>query len=125
MLSQSGQLLCHCDERKLAWYVAKGLAVQVSDEPPTIQLLFEHKTTDQQQGEGHGQCSAASSRAGPRSWPPCRQYVGQADRQGGGGDRRPWCSILFVGCHIPAVLLCAGTYTAFGLTSLHVAAGSL
>ncbi|KAG2495263.1 hypothetical protein HYH03_006536 [Edaphochlamys debaryana] len=50
MLSRDGALLCFCDTRKIAWYLARGLAVQVCEEPPTIQLLFEHTTTDQQLG---------------------------------------------------------------------------
>ncbi|GIL77185.1 hypothetical protein Vretimale_3160 [Volvox reticuliferus] len=50
MLSREGQLLCFCDTRKLNWYLGKGLAVQVCEDPPTIQLLFEHQNTDQQTG---------------------------------------------------------------------------
>ncbi|GLI59187.1 hypothetical protein VaNZ11_001019 [Volvox africanus] len=50
MLSREGQLLCFCDTRKLNWYLGKGLAVQVCEDPPTIQLLFEHQSTDQQTG---------------------------------------------------------------------------
>eukprot|EP00884_Botryococcus_braunii_P003253 jgi/Botrbrau1/12929/Bobra.92_1s0009.1 len=50
MLSRNGDLLCYCDLKKLQWYEGKGLAVRVSDSPPTIQLLFEHKTGDQDSG---------------------------------------------------------------------------
>ncbi|KXZ46857.1 hypothetical protein GPECTOR_40g591 [Gonium pectorale] len=50
MLSREGALLCYCDTRKLGWYLARGLAVQVCEDPPTIQLLFEHQNTDQQTG---------------------------------------------------------------------------
>lgn len=51
MLSVSGALLCHCDRRKLEWYTRKGLAKRVADDPPTIQLLFEHQNIDQDTGE--------------------------------------------------------------------------
>jgi cation-transporting P-type ATPase D len=50
MLSTSGELLCFCDMRKLQWYVDRGLAERVLQEPPTIRLLFEHKNADQQVG---------------------------------------------------------------------------
>lgn len=50
MLARDGSLLCHCDSRKAQWYLAKGLADRVSDNPLTIQLRFEHKTGDQEQG---------------------------------------------------------------------------
>jgi hypothetical protein len=48
MLSTTGELLCFCDMRKLQWYVDRGLAERVLEEPPTIRLLFEHKNADQQ-----------------------------------------------------------------------------
>jgi cation-transporting P-type ATPase D len=50
MLSQSGELLCYCDGKKLAWYLERGIAEKVAEEPPTIRLLFEHKSADQQAG---------------------------------------------------------------------------
>lgn len=50
MLSQTGELLCYCDTRKLQWYVDKGLADKVCGDPPTIRLKFEHKSADQQAG---------------------------------------------------------------------------
>ena len=36
MLSHMGELLCHCDLKKLEWYEAKGIATRVSDNPPTV-----------------------------------------------------------------------------------------
>jgi hypothetical protein len=48
MLSTAGDLLCYCDARKLNWYLDKGLAELVQEDPPTIRLLFEHKNADQQ-----------------------------------------------------------------------------
>lgn len=48
MLAITGELLCYCDARKLHWYLDKGLAELVTEEPPTIRLLFEHKNADQQ-----------------------------------------------------------------------------
>jgi len=48
MLSTTGDLLCYCDARKLHWYLDKGLAELVLEDPPTIRLLFEHKNADQQ-----------------------------------------------------------------------------
>jgi cation-transporting P-type ATPase D len=48
MLSTTGELLCFCDMRKLQWYVDRGLAERVLQDPPTIRLLFEHKNADQQ-----------------------------------------------------------------------------
>eukprot|EP00271_Cylindrocystis_brebissonii_P017801 TRINITY_DN4772_c0_g2_i1.p1 TRINITY_DN4772_c0_g2~~TRINITY_DN4772_c0_g2_i1.p1 ORF type:complete len:969 (+),score=144.85 TRINITY_DN4772_c0_g2_i1:140-2908(+) len=38
-----GRLLCFCDKKKLQWYVSRGLAEYLSDEPPSIRLLFEPK----------------------------------------------------------------------------------
>lgn len=48
MLATTGDLLCYCDARKLQWYLDKGLAELVQEDPPTIRLLFEHKNADQQ-----------------------------------------------------------------------------
>lgn len=39
--SPDGQLLCTCDVKKAKWYIDKGLGEQVSDDPVTVQLLFE------------------------------------------------------------------------------------
>lgn len=50
MLSQDGTLLCHCDQKKLRWYLNKGIAEEVSTEPPTIRLLFQHANADQTTG---------------------------------------------------------------------------
>ncbi|GAB4817041.1 hypothetical protein N2152v2_004087 [Parachlorella kessleri] len=50
MLSAAGEMLCHTDRKKLEWYLAKGIAVKVSDDPLTVQLTFQHKTTDQARG---------------------------------------------------------------------------
>lgn len=47
MLSKDGELLCHCDLRKLEWYCNKGIAERISEDPPTIRLLFDHKNTDE------------------------------------------------------------------------------
>lgn len=44
---QEGELLCHCDKKKMLWYVKKGLADRVEGEENTIQLRFQHKTSDQ------------------------------------------------------------------------------
>eukprot|EP00095_Tigriopus_kingsejongensis_P011431 maker-scaffold222_size251774-snap-gene-0.18 protein:Tk11431 transcript:maker-scaffold222_size251774-snap-gene-0.18-mRNA-1 annotation:"exonuclease 3 -5 domain-containing protein 2-like isoform x2" len=41
LLAPDGQPLCVCDTKKAAWYVKKGLATQISEEPFTVQLLFE------------------------------------------------------------------------------------
>lgn len=54
MLSTTGELLCFCDMRKLQWYIDKGLAEKVEEDPPTIRLLFEHKNADQQVGSSEG-----------------------------------------------------------------------
>eukprot|EP01022_Parablepharisma_sp_SALTPOND_P023093 TRINITY_DN47_c0_g1_i12.p1 TRINITY_DN47_c0_g1~~TRINITY_DN47_c0_g1_i12.p1 ORF type:complete len:756 (+),score=63.77 TRINITY_DN47_c0_g1_i12:10514-12781(+) len=35
-----GELLCHCDQKKVLWYVGKGLAQVVSEDPLTAKLLF-------------------------------------------------------------------------------------
>ncbi|GMH33336.1 hypothetical protein BSKO_01170 [Bryopsis sp. KO-2023] len=50
MLSVDGDLLCYCDRRRLDWYLKKGLANKISDEPYTIQLLFQHRLTDELNG---------------------------------------------------------------------------
>eukprot|EP00892_Ulva_mutabilis_P004069 jgi/Ulvmu1/2033/UM120_0029.1 len=52
MLAQDGSELAACDLKKICWYVAKGLAEWVpghgrNSQQPTIQLNFQHKTTDQ------------------------------------------------------------------------------
>lgn len=36
-----GELLCTCDTKKAKWYVNKGLAVKISDDPYTVRLKFE------------------------------------------------------------------------------------
>lgn len=36
-----GELLCTCDTKKAQWYVEKGLAVKISDDPYTVRLNFE------------------------------------------------------------------------------------
>ncbi|ONK75540.1 uncharacterized protein A4U43_C03F17970 [Asparagus officinalis] len=41
--ANDGRLLCYCDRRKLEWYVRRGLAKLVEDDPPAIMLLFEPK----------------------------------------------------------------------------------
>ena len=58
--------LCAPDRKKLLWYVGKGLAVQVCEEPLTVQLTFQHKTNDQQQGTAGG-----GQRGRPASFPEC------------------------------------------------------
>ena len=50
MYSKENELLCHCDRKKAEWYIGKGLADRISDEPLTIRLRFSHKTTDQSAG---------------------------------------------------------------------------
>ncbi|KAL5021969.1 hypothetical protein ScPMuIL_001124 [Solemya velum] len=41
LLAPDGQLLCTCDVRKVEWYIYKGLAEKVCDDPVTIKLKFE------------------------------------------------------------------------------------
>ncbi|XP_059620765.1 exonuclease 3'-5' domain-containing protein 2 [Phlebotomus argentipes] len=41
MQAPDGELLCTMDVRKADWYIAKGLAVLVKQEPYTVQLTFE------------------------------------------------------------------------------------
>ncbi|KAF7995039.1 hypothetical protein HCN44_004511 [Aphidius gifuensis] len=36
-----GETLCSCDRKKAEWYIAKGLAVKVNDDPFTVRLNFE------------------------------------------------------------------------------------
>lgn len=38
-----GRLLCYCDRKKLEWYVNKGLAEYIDEDPPGVKLLFEPK----------------------------------------------------------------------------------
>ncbi|MCO5599117.1 hypothetical protein L7F22_053217 [Adiantum nelumboides] len=38
-----GGLLCFCDRKKLDWYVQRGLAEFMDEDPPAIRLLFEPK----------------------------------------------------------------------------------
>lgn len=46
IMAENGAPLCFCDRRKLDWYVERGLAERISEEPPTVRLLFEHKNAD-------------------------------------------------------------------------------
>lgn len=41
MEAPDGELLCTCDRSKAEWYVSKGLAKLLTDEPYTIRLTFE------------------------------------------------------------------------------------
>ncbi|XP_062566584.1 exonuclease 3'-5' domain-containing protein 2-like isoform X1 [Saccostrea cucullata] len=41
LLAPDGEQLCTCDIRKAEWYIEKGLAEKVSDEPLTVKLNFE------------------------------------------------------------------------------------
>ncbi len=50
MLGLDGALLAHTDAKRLRWYVAKGLADLVCDDPLTVRLRFVHKDEDQQRG---------------------------------------------------------------------------
>jgi cation-transporting P-type ATPase D len=55
MLSETGELLCYCDVKKVKWYLEKNLAEQVNpknEEPRVIKLLFQHRETDQQTEDG-------------------------------------------------------------------------
>ncbi|PRP79199.1 hypothetical protein PROFUN_13079 [Planoprotostelium fungivorum] len=47
MVSLTGEVLCTCSLKKLKWYIERGLADQISDDPPTIRLKF------QPNGQGH------------------------------------------------------------------------
>ncbi|XP_042409470.1 protein RRP6-like 3 isoform X4 [Zingiber officinale] len=38
-----GRMLCYCDRKKLEWYMRRGLAKMVEEDPPAIMLLFETK----------------------------------------------------------------------------------
>lgn len=41
MVAPDGELLSNCDQKKAQWYIEKGLADQISDNPFTIKLRFE------------------------------------------------------------------------------------
>lgn len=41
MLSPSGRVLCRCGPKKVNWYLSRGLAKVISEQPLTIQLNFE------------------------------------------------------------------------------------
>ena len=41
MVAPDGELLSNCDKKKAQWYVERGLADKINDEPLTIQLRFE------------------------------------------------------------------------------------
>ncbi|KAL3693196.1 hypothetical protein R1sor_006847 [Riccia sorocarpa] len=41
--ADDGRLLCFCDRKKLDWYVKRGLAEFVQEDPPAVRLLFEPK----------------------------------------------------------------------------------
>ncbi|KAL1216978.1 Protein RRP6-like 3 [Cardamine amara subsp. amara] len=48
--ANDGRLLCYCDRRKLEWYVNRGLAKLVEENPPAIMLLFEPKGRPEDEG---------------------------------------------------------------------------
>lgn len=41
MEAPDGEVLCTCDKRKAEWYVEKGLASKIADDPLRIRLTFE------------------------------------------------------------------------------------
>ncbi|XP_065874303.1 protein RRP6-like 3 isoform X2 [Euphorbia lathyris] len=43
IFANDGRLLCYCDQRKLEWYLRRGLAKLIEENPPAIMLLFEPK----------------------------------------------------------------------------------
>lgn len=45
--SQSGELIFRCNTKKMRWYLNRGLAEEISSDPPAIRLLFKPK------GNGH------------------------------------------------------------------------
>ncbi|CAH8380872.1 unnamed protein product [Eruca vesicaria subsp. sativa] len=48
--ANDGRLLCYCDRKKLEWYMSRGLAKLVEEEPPAIMLLFEPKGRPEDEG---------------------------------------------------------------------------
>lgn len=46
MLAPDGQLLSYLDHKKATWYVERGLATIVQDDPITIKLTFEPNGRD-------------------------------------------------------------------------------
>jgi hypothetical protein len=48
ILSPEGVPLCRCNDKKIQWYLSRGLADLVTDHPPVIRLRFAPA------GEGHG-----------------------------------------------------------------------
>uniref|UniRef100_A0A1J3HRD2 Exosome complex exonuclease rrp6 n=1 Tax=Noccaea caerulescens TaxID=107243 RepID=A0A1J3HRD2_NOCCA len=48
--ANDGRLLCYCDRRKLEWYMNRGLAKLVEEDPPAIMLLFEPKGRPEDEG---------------------------------------------------------------------------
>ncbi|XP_042399699.1 protein RRP6-like 3 isoform X2 [Zingiber officinale] len=45
-----GRMLCYCDRKKLEWYLRRGLAKMVDEDPPAIMLLFETKGRPEDEG---------------------------------------------------------------------------
>ncbi len=41
MIAPDGEVLSNCDQKKVQWYLDKGLAVIIKEDPLTIQLNFE------------------------------------------------------------------------------------
>ncbi|CAN6843024.1 unnamed protein product [Brassica oleracea] len=48
--ANDGRLLCYCDRRKLEWYMSRGLAKLVEEDPLAIMLLFEPKGRPEDEG---------------------------------------------------------------------------
>jgi cobalt/nickel-transporting P-type ATPase D len=62
MYSMNGQLLCYTDKKRLQWYVRKGLATVVQEEPLSVQLTFQHRDDDQRAGRHHFYSTARENR---------------------------------------------------------------
>lgn len=51
MLSADGDILCYTDRNRLEWYLRKGLAVLVEEDPMTVRLTFAHNESDQRSNQ--------------------------------------------------------------------------
>ena len=41
MQAPDGEVLCYCDSKKMNWYISRGLAKLVSEDPCVFKLIFE------------------------------------------------------------------------------------
>ena len=58
MLSPEGVMMCRCDDAKMRWYLSRGLAKLIREDPPIFQLTFNPKGNGHSDNDIHENLSA-------------------------------------------------------------------